>query len=553
MFAAWLGYLLDGFDFVLITLVLTEIADEFGLSTVEAASLVSGAFITRWLGGALLGGMGDRYGRKPAMIASILLYSLGTFACGFAWNYHSLFAARLAIGMGMAGEYSASATYVLESWPVRMRNRASGFLISGYAAGTVLAAEVYKWVVPSLGWRWMFWIGVLPIVVALWVRRALPEAGDWQAEVHGTGTRTGTVPGGEAPGAGEPAGPGTFDGQDKLDAPPSPPTAAPAPTAETPAQAQAQAPAQEPAPVPAPAATPGTGESGPATAAVRGGPPRRPNPFRPLFGDPRRAVANSVLAILATVALFLVFTPLAAGLTWPLALVAAGCLIAFAVQLGGRRSWVVYVALMVTVFCAFLYSWPIQSLLPTYLKTELGYGADEVTDVMYYAGFGTMLGCWLAGFVGDWLGTRRAYALTLLASLAFVFPVFAVQNSLVGLGVLLFGLLALSQGISGLLPKYIAGHFPVETRAASLGFVYNVGALGGAVAPVMGAELAEGMTLAQSLAILTFGLTTLVIVLVGLNVPYRLNRYLLRRTGHHDVTEDHLAAVTATQKPRPAD
>ncbi|WP_435864548.1 sialate:H+ symport family MFS transporter [Streptomyces sparsogenes] len=437
MFAAWIGYLLDGFDFVLITLVLTEIADEFDLSDASAAGLVSGAFITRWLGGALLGAMGDRYGRKPAMIASILLYSLGTFACGFAWDYFSLFTARLLIGMGMAGEYSASATYVLESWPARVRNRASGFLISGFAGGSILAAELYKWVVPHWGWRPLFWIGVLPVIVALWVRRALPEAGDWSATARG-----------EA----------------------------------------------------------------------------RPNPFRPLFAGRRRAALNTALAVAASAALFCVFTPLGEGMVWPLALLAAGCLFAFAAQLGGRRRWVVYVALMCTVFCAFLYSWPIQALLPTYLKKELGYDPAQVTDMMFYAGFGTMAGCWLAGFTGDWLGTRRAYAWTLLASLAFVFPVFAVQDSLVGLGVLLFFLLALSQGISGILPKYIAGHFPTGSRAASLGFVYNTGALGGAVAPVLGAHLAEGMSLGRALAVLTFGLTLLVIVLVGGNVPQRLGR-----------------------------
>ncbi|MFE4018246.1 sialate:H+ symport family MFS transporter [Streptomyces sp. NPDC059101] len=455
--AAWIGYLLDGFDFVLITLVLTEIADGFRLDTAIAASLVSAAFITRWLGGALLGAMGDRHGRRAAMIASILLYSLGAFACGFAWDYTSLFAARLVIGLGMAGEYSTSVTYVLESWPARLRNRASGFLISGYAGGTAVAAQLYAWVVPALGWRWMFWIGVLPVGVALWMRRSLPEAGDWQAEV--------------------------------------------------------------------------------ATAAAGGGtaPRERPNPFRPLFAGRLRRRGNIALAAVASVALFCAFTPYGAGFVPWSAAVAALCLVAFAVQLGGRRGWLLYVSLMVTVFCAFLYSWPVQALLPTYLKADLGYPPAQVGDVMFVAGFGAMAGCWLAGFTGDLLGTRRAYAYTLLASMAFVFPVFAVRGSLVGLGVLIFVLLALGQGISGILPKYIAGHFPTATRAASLGFVYNVGALGGAVAPVLGAQLARGMPLGRALAVLTFGLTLLVVVLVGGDVPRRLARLVDRQ-----VPGDHL-------------
>ncbi|MEU3792375.1 sialate:H+ symport family MFS transporter [Streptomyces fructofermentans] len=439
-FAAWIGYLLDGFDFVLITLVLTEIADDFGLSTVESASLVSGAFITRWLGGAVLGALGDRFGRKSAMVVSILLYSVGTFACGFAWDYTSLFTARLLIGMGMAGEYSASATYVLESWPARLRNRASGFLISGFSLGGVLAAEVYEHVVPSHGWRWLFYIGLFPVVVALWVRRALPEADDWEERVGSAG--------------------------------------------------------------------------------------QRPNPFRPLFADPRRAWANSLIAVVATGSLFAVFTPLGAGMVPVLAVVATLCLVAFAVQLGGRKRWVLFVALCVTVFCAFLYSWPVQALLPTYLKTELGFSPSQVSDALYYAGFGTMTGCVVAGFLGDRFGTRVAYACTLLVGIAFVFPVFAVRDSPLGLGALLFLMLACMQGISGLLPRYIAGHFPTESRAASLGFTYNVGALGGAVAPVLGANLASTMSLGQSLAVLTFSLTLVVILLIGFDVPRRLNRLI---------------------------
>ncbi|MFF4964260.1 sialate:H+ symport family MFS transporter [Streptomyces sp. NPDC001037] len=453
-FAAWIGYVLDGFDFVLITLVLTEISDEFGLSTVQAASLVSGAFITRWLGGAVLGALGDRYGRRLSMVLSILLYSLGTFACGLAWNYQSLFAARLAIGMGMAGEYSASATYVMESWPARLRNRASGFLISGYSAGSVLAAQVYTWVVPSLGWRWMFYLGLVPIAVALWMRRALPEAEEWTESV-----------------------------------------------------AEREA---------------------------------RPNPFGPLFRTRPLATLNTVLVVVTTLALFLVFTPAGEGMVPVLSVVAGLALLAFAVQLGGRRSWLLYVSMIVTLFFAFLYSWPIQSLLPTYLKTDLGYSAGQVTDALYFAGFGTMAGCWAAGFLGDRIGTRKAYALTLLASLAFVYPVFAVRDDLLLLGCLLFLLQATSFGISGLLPRYIGGHFPTASRSAALGFTYNVGALGGAVAPVLGAHLASGMDLGQALAVLTFAGTAIVVVLVGFDVPARLNR--LTDPG---AAADHLAAAPA--------
>ncbi|MDX6356490.1 MAG: transporter, family, sialic acid transporter, partial [Streptomyces sp.] len=435
--AAWLGYAMDGFDFVLITLVLTEISADLHLSTVRAATLVSAAFVSRWFGGLAIGALGDRFGRRPAMVLSIALYAVGSVLCGFAWGYWSLFAFRMVVGLGMAGEYTASVTYIIESWPRRIRNTATGMLLSGFPLGNVLAAKMYAWVVPHSSWRVLFWIGVAPVVVAIYLRRRLPEAADWQ-QARKTG--------------------------------------------------RAQVSATE-----------------------------------RLFAG-RAKVRNLPLCVVAAVALVVVLRGVSVAATLALVVVITGCFVALAMGFA-QRLWPVVVSLMVTVFCAFLYAWPLQSLLPTYLKTDLHYDPDQVSDALLYAGFGYAAGTILVGYLGDRFGTRRAYVAMLLTSLLFVYPAFALgEGHTVALWVLLFLLIGTGSGAAGVLPKFISDHYPVELRAAALGFSYNVGALGGAAAPVLGVKLAEPLGLGTALAVLSLVVTVLVVLLIGFDVPARVQR-----------------------------
>lgn len=172
---SWLGWALDGFDFILITYVLSDIATDFRVSLTSMGTLILATFATRWLGGAFIGSVADRIGRKNSMIAGVLVYSLATFLCGLSWDFWSLLVFRLLVGFGMAGEYAAGSTLLLESWPERARNKASGFLVSGWAAGGLLAAAAYAPIVTAFGWRGLFFVGIAPALLTIYIRFGVPE------------------------------------------------------------------------------------------------------------------------------------------------------------------------------------------------------------------------------------------------------------------------------------------------------------------------------------------------------------------------------------------
>lgn len=187
-FAAAIGYFLDGFDFNMVNLLLIPISKSFGIPLVLASTLISAAYLSRWFGGMFFGAIGDRFGRKASMVTSILLYAGGTFVCAFAPAFWVLFAARLFIGLGMAGEYSSSTTYVMETWPKSMRNKAVGFVVAGFSLGGAVTAQIYKLIsalivgtqFEAYGWRIFFFIGIIPVIFALWMRRSISESADYE-------------------------------------------------------------------------------------------------------------------------------------------------------------------------------------------------------------------------------------------------------------------------------------------------------------------------------------------------------------------------------------
>jgi MFS family permease len=179
--AASLGWMLDSFDVMLYALVLPGVMAELSLSSATAGLLQSYTLLASAVGGLLFGLFADRFGRTRALMLSVLIYSVFTAACGFAQTAAQLAVFRVFLGIGMGGEWASGATLVSETWPAHSRGRALGFVQSSWAIGYAMAALV-SWLVQSvagLDWRVVFFVGVLPALFALWVRRRVAEPEVW--------------------------------------------------------------------------------------------------------------------------------------------------------------------------------------------------------------------------------------------------------------------------------------------------------------------------------------------------------------------------------------
>lgn len=183
LLAASMGWALDAFDAMLYSLVLAMLMRDLGMSKSMAGFLGTLTLLASGIGGVLFGFLADRIGRKHALMASILTYSVCSFASGLATTITMLAVARFVLGLGMGGEWNTGATLVAETWPTELRAKAISIVQSSWALGFAAAALVAGPVARYCGWRAVFFVGILPAVITLWIQRRVPESEMWREQI----------------------------------------------------------------------------------------------------------------------------------------------------------------------------------------------------------------------------------------------------------------------------------------------------------------------------------------------------------------------------------
>jgi SHS family lactate transporter-like MFS transporter len=178
--AGFLGWTLDAFDFFVVVFMFDQLAAEFGVPKKAIIWTVTITLFFRPAGALLFGLLADRFGRRGPLMANVIYFSIIELLSGFSQTYTQFLILRALFGIGMGGEWGVGASLAMEQAPKKWRGVLSGILQSGYSIGNLLAALAARYVLPAYGWRWMFWIGALPALLALYIRMKVPESKAWE-------------------------------------------------------------------------------------------------------------------------------------------------------------------------------------------------------------------------------------------------------------------------------------------------------------------------------------------------------------------------------------
>ena len=169
------GYAMDGFDLLILGFMLSAISADLQLTPGQAGSLVTWTLIGAVAGGIFFGMLSDRFGRIRVLTWTIMLFAVFTGLCAFAQGYWDLLVYRTIAGIGLGGEFGIGMALAAEAWPARHRARVSSYVALGWQAGVLGAALLTPLLLPHIGWRGMFLVGVIPAVVAWVIRNKLHE------------------------------------------------------------------------------------------------------------------------------------------------------------------------------------------------------------------------------------------------------------------------------------------------------------------------------------------------------------------------------------------
>jgi SHS family lactate transporter-like MFS transporter len=176
IWASYLGWTLDAFDFFLLVFMLKAISVEFGTDVKSVAVAIFVTLAARPFGALFFGLLADRFGRRPILMIVILAFSLFSALSGLAGSLTQLLVIRALFGFAMGGEWGIGASLVMESIPARLRGPVSGLLQSGYPSGYFVASLVYFALFDSIGWRGMFFVGIAPALLVFLIRMHVEES-----------------------------------------------------------------------------------------------------------------------------------------------------------------------------------------------------------------------------------------------------------------------------------------------------------------------------------------------------------------------------------------
>ena len=189
MLGSAIGYAMDGFDLLILGFMLKAISTDLHLTPGQAGSLVTATLLGAVTGGIGFGILADRLGRVRVLTWTIVVFSVFTGLCAFAQGYWDLVVYRTIAGLGLGGEFGIGMALVAEAWPASKRARASSYVGLGWQLGVLAATLVTPLLLPAIGWRGMFAVGILPAIAAYFIRISLQEPQIFIARVQQTSAK----------------------------------------------------------------------------------------------------------------------------------------------------------------------------------------------------------------------------------------------------------------------------------------------------------------------------------------------------------------------------